>query len=324
MKGSYQHKLAKQKEASRRRIGKFILLAVGLYIFVVVARLLFGGVVTVTNSSAISLSYWLFDSQGTFPDYFRDRDELIARIKELEADLSVRNSDGKTLDHLVRENMSLRSLLNNTATDRVAASVVSRPPQVSFDALLIDVGERDGVVENAVVYVGKDRAVGVVVEVYAHHSLVKLVSTPGTESTVYVLGSNVYTTAVGIGGGILQVNMPQGIPFQAGDLVVVPTLGSGIYGEVGEVVSVPTEPVQYGFVTIDVPLQGLRYVSVDTSPVQSITYEESEEIINQARLEMLVVNVPDHALVQSTTTPTSTSVIGGVNLASTTDASSTE
>lgn len=300
MRGNYRH-----NSINKKRIGKIILAVFVAYIAVVVLRGLIGGVVSITNNSVLNLSFWLFDSEGSFPAYFRNRNELVEEINGLKAELSVLAASNITIKNLQHENVELRHMVHSSSSPRVLASVIARPPQLPHDSLLLDVGETDGVPEGAVVYLGRDKAIGVVVRVFSHSSLAKLVSSPKTVSTVYIVGPNIYTSAVGMGGGILQVNVPQGVTFDRGNLVTVPALGSGVYGEIEEVVSIPTEPVQYGFVTNTVPTQSLRSVTVSLEAARKISFEEAEVVVDEMHLSLLEIEVPDHALVEATTSATS-------------------
>ena len=257
------------------------------------------------NGGVFVISEWLFDSTGTIPSYFRDRTKLQNEITELKSKVASYDGDRKTIANLVSENQQLLSLVSGTSSPRVLSNIIGRPPQLPFDALLIDVGSEDGVNENAVVYINDDKAIGLIARVYPHSSLVALASSPGVESSVYVIGPDVYATAVGDGGGVMKVKIPQGIHLESGDLVVVPALGSGIYGIIDEVVSVPTEPVQNGYVTIGIPIQSLRTVTVDLSVFDEITFEEAEKVVAESVAAQLLFDLPAE---YSSTTATTTTV----------------
>src|SRR5690606_12103526 len=128
-------------------------------------------------------------------------------------------------------------------------------------------------------------------------ALVALLSTPGFTSTAYILGPNIYTTAIGIGGGVTRIHVPQGIELKTGDLVVLPSLSQGIYGRISAVDSVPERPEQYGYMTTDVPINSLRLVSVGTTPLQNMSFEEARSAGEEAKREFLMVNVPEGGLV---------------------------
>ena len=300
MKANYHNSLNNKSHTKR-----IIFAALSLIIVVIVFRSWLGGIASFANGGVFVISEWLFDSTGTIPSYFRDRTKLQNEITELKSKVASYDGDRKTIANLVSENQQLLSLVSGTSSPRVLSNIIGRPPQLPFDALLIDVGSEDGVNENAVVYINDDKAIGLIARVYPHSSLVALASSPGVESSVYVIGPDVYATAVGDGGGVMKVKIPQGIHLESGDLVVVPALGSGIYGIIDEVVSVPTEPVQNGYVTIGIPIQSLRTVTVDLSVFYAITFEEAEKVVAESVAAQLLFDLPAE---YSSTTATTTTV----------------
>lgn len=220
------------------------------------------------------------------------------------------NIDQVELDRLKAENASLLEMTKNKEEQHIAAGVIGRPTNLPYDVLVIDRGEKDGIVKDAPVYLGSNQAIGFVVTVYSESAVVALVSTPGWESTVYVYGPNIYTTAIGQGGGIARIHTPQGIKLTEGDLVVVPSLGGGIYGRISAVDSVPSRPEQYGYVAMDTPLNSLRLVSVGTRPLSIIDFETAKKAVEEAAKNLLEVDLPEGVLIEagsiSTSTATST------------------
>jgi hypothetical protein len=158
------------------------------------------------------------------------------------------------------------------------------------------------------VFLGSDQVVGFVSKVFEKTSLVTLVTTPGFISSAYVIGPDIYTFAEGVGGGVLRVRIPQGILLQIGDLVVLPALDSGVYGDVSLVEAAPTQPEQYGYVSADIPLQSLYYVSVGAEPVVTHTFEQAEKVVADAKSALFTVAVPSNILV--TPEHASTSYVG--------------
>ena len=202
-------------------------------------------------------------------------------------------------------------MLGNEEDERIGTSVIGRPTALPYDTLVLDRGSRDGVVKHAPVFIGADQAVGFVAEVFKDTSVVTLASSPGFESTVYILGPNIYTTAEGIGGGVLQVSVPQGILLSEGDLIVVPSFDSGVYGTIDYIESIPTEPEQRGFVTLSIPIQSIRYVSVGRTPLTSLSFEEAVAVVERTKHDLTKVPVPEGVLIDietsTTTAPTATS-----------------
>lgn len=202
------------------------------------------------------------------------------------------------LDYLRAENATLLDQLGDKEEERVVAGVIGRPSALPYDVIVIDQGEKAGIVKDAPVYADKYRAIGFVSAVYENSSVIVLVTTPGFTSTVFVYGPNIYTTAEGVGGGVMRIHVPQGININNGDLVVIPALSSGVYGSISAVDSVPSRPEQYGYVTSDTPINSLRYVSVGKTPLNPISFEEARNVVSSTRQELLQISVPEGILVE--------------------------
>ncbi|MCA9366015.1 rod shape-determining protein MreC [Candidatus Kaiserbacteria bacterium] len=249
---------------------------------------------------------WLSESSATVPSYFRDRNELLGDIEDLQRELESDRASKGSVQLLQSENADLRALLGTTDEERIAAGVIGRPTALPYDVLVIDQGSKQGVTENAPVYSGSNTVIGFVAAVYSDTSVVTLVTTPGFTSTVYIYGPDIYTTAEGLGGGMLRVRVPQGILLSEGDLVILPSLGSGIYGTVSVVESIATEPEQYGYVSTETPISSLRFVSVGIQPLASLSFEEAKEVVDNVRRDLLTVPVPSGVLIDTENLATST------------------
>ena len=252
---------------------------------------------------------WLETSTGALPVYLRERTALLEAQRALEQKLAESSGARYTIDQLQLENEALRELLGASSMRRIGAGVIGRPTELPYDVLVIDRGEKDGVKKHAPVFIGHSQAVGFVAEVFSDTAVVALVTTPDISSTVYIYGPNIYTTAVGMGGGVLRVSVPQGIALNEGDVVVMPSFATGIYGQISVIESVPTRPEQYGYVSIDTPLSSVRYVSVGEAPLSVIDFDTAKTIVETVREDLLTVPVPAGVLIDTLATSTATSTI---------------
>lgn len=207
--------------------------------------------------------------------------------------------DASELATLREENEELRKLLGDETEERIAAGVIGRPTNLPYDVLVIDKGSDDGVVKDAPVYAGEKLVIGLVAAVYDQSSVVALTTTPGWHSTVYIYGPNIYTTAVGQGGGVARVHVPQGIPLEVGNSVVVPSLSGGIYGTIFSIDSVPSRPEQYGYVATDVPINALRLVAIGKRPLSPVDFETARAVIQETKSLLLEVKLPEGVLIDA-------------------------
>jgi len=253
---------------------------------------------------------WITESNGSFPQYFRDRGALLAELDQLRVQVAMGQADENTILKLQAENDDFRSLLESVPEDRLLARVVARPNQLPYDQLLIDRGSDQGVIENVPVFLGKDQVIGIVTKVHAKTSLVTLVSTPGFSSTAYIIGPNIYTYTEGMGGGVVRVRVPQGILLQSGNLVVLPAIDSGVYGTINEISTSPTQPEQYGYVTPGTSLQSMQYVTVGRIPVTAHSFEEAEYLVKTILPDLFLIAVPPDKLVTTSTQSSTSTVVG--------------
>ncbi len=248
-----------------------------------------------------AVQHYIQDSSGTVPVFIRDRLSLLTQIRELEEKIVAEKSMEETVAYLTAENTELRQLSGASSSPRIVAGVIARPPHTPYDTIIIDRGSNDGIVLHAPVYVGGTNAIGYIREVFHDTALVVLFSSPGVESTVFVFGPNLFTTAYGEGGGIIRLSIPQGITAKKGDVVILPSLDTGVVGSIHDLVSNPTEPEQRAFVSSDVSLQSLRLVSVGTTPVRPAVFDEAMEVVREEEQKLFTFEVPPHASMQMST-----------------------
>lgn len=252
---------------------------------------------------------WVTQSGASFPQYFRNRTELVEEIASLRSEVSAASGDRVTVQILANENNELRSLLGDKGEQRILAGIIGRPGVLPYDSLMLDRGTHDGILEGAPVYIGENTVIGVIKNATPKTSLVELATTAGFEATVYIIGPDIYTNAVGMGGGQLRVGVPQGIELSQGDLVVLPAVTSGVYGAVSVVQSEPSRPEQYGYVSPKIPIASIRLVSVGKTPLQNISFEEAQVILNKYKTTVFSVPVPEGLLIDANSSTTSSSSV---------------
>jgi len=260
---------------------------------------------------------WFAESTASFPSFIRNRSELINEISNLEQAIAERDGDRFTLDSLIKENDELRILLGYEEDERIMAGVIARPNQLPSDVLIIDRGSIHGIVAGAPVYAGERTVIGFVHATSKNSAAVTLITSPGFSSTVYVFGPDIYTSAVGIGGGQLRVGVPQGVPLALGNTVVLPAVTSGVYGQISHIESVDTQSEQFGFVSPKLPLTSLRLVSVGRSALLGTDYVTASLNVDAVRNELFTVLVPEELLAT-----TSTEVVDNVEATTTVNTSS--
>jgi cell shape-determining protein MreC len=245
--------------------------------------------------------HYIETGTGNVPVFIRSRIDLENQISDLQKELSESRGMGTTLSSVMKENEELRSQLNASATPRIAAGVISRPPYSPYDTFVLDKGSDDGIVQYAPVYHGVSRVIGYVREVFSQSAFVTLFSSAGVESSAYVFGPNIFTHIYGEGGGVMRLSIPQGILVEKGNVVVLPSIEGGVLGEVFDVQSVPTEPEQHAYVSFDAPLTSIRLVSVGMRKMEKVSFTVAEQNVSDAERALFLVDVPLEYQLASTT-----------------------
>ncbi len=298
MRGNYPPKSTKKE----------LVILAGIFLFVIL--LLFYGKMLITPVAAYifspfyAIKEYVNTSSAALPSFVRSRIELENRIQALEQELETQKGSTVAFEYLKKENETLRNLLSATSTESILAGVIARPPRTPYDALVIDQGSTNGITEGSPVFYGMGTALGYVARTLPHQSVVTLFSSPGVETTVYVFGPDIFTTAYGEGGGVIRLSVPQGLTVSEGDMVVLPSLNAGILGMVHAVVSNPTEPEQRAYVTLEYPLQSIRFVTVArsaVSPLHDDSLFENMNTFTQLFTASVPLNTPMHFGTQTTT-----------------------
>ncbi len=281
----------------------------GVAAIIIVIGLLFPWFISVVSSVVLypfhATSTWIKTSDGMFPLYLRSRSELVREVETLRTELATTAGTQLSIRRLMEENIQLRGMANAASSDddtRLVARVLARPGLLSYDLLQIDRGSRDGVKVGAPVYTGVDSVLGIVVQVYETYAFVDLFTSPGFESTAFIFGPNVFSPIEGIGGGVARVRLPQGVSIREGQLVILPGVSSGVYGEIARVENEPTQPEQYGYITPPLAINNLLYVSVGQNPVEERSNTEIDEALRAMLRESMRLSTTSVMLLTASST----------------------
>jgi cell shape-determining protein MreC len=249
-------------------------------------------ITTFIASPFYSIQKYIQTSSATIPIFIRSRSELAKEIDTLKNEIESQKGVQQSLLYITEENKELRSLLNASNTPSILASIIARPPHTPYDTVVIDQGSMDGIVEASPVFYGTGLALGYVKKSLPHHAFVTLFSSPGAETTVYVFGPNIFTTAYGEGGGVIRLSIPHGILVKEGDVIILPSLTTGVLGTVSSVVSIPSEPAQNVYSTFEIPMQSIHTVRVAQDQVTQMTFEEASAQVEDVYKTRFMIDIP--------------------------------
>ncbi len=192
------------------------------------------------------------------------KETLIRKLLELQDDFMAMSSIKTERDLLAEENEDLKKIvgLYRKYDFENTSRVLSRPPVVSYDTIMIDSGERDGVLVGDRVFTEGNIYLGKIKDVNNNSSLVELVSTSGVETSVRLVSSDISLTLVGRGGGAFLVNVPRDISIDKGG-IFVPTFDSQfIVAEVSRVTGDAQDPTKTVIAKTPLNLNYINYVFI--------------------------------------------------------------
>ena len=192
---------------------------------------------------------------------FSSRTALAGENAALKAEIARLESLSLHNDVLRSENATLRDMfsLREAHPEGIAASVLSDPAVSPYGTFVIGSGTDDGVVVGAYVLSAPRVAIGRVIEVDAHSTLVELFSAPGKEIEVMI--EDVRTIYHGRGDGNGLVIVPRGSHVAEGDAAQLPGLEFAI-GFVGYIESKPEDAETKVLVRVPANLPSLSFVYI--------------------------------------------------------------
>lgn len=185
---------------------------------------------------------------STVEELSRSRQDLLARIDELEEQNERLQQKGIAVEVVRKQNSSLKELLGrddedpDSTGDRVAARVQSRPPVSPYDSLIVDLGEEDGIERGMKVLASQAAEIGEVQEVFDTSSRVQLYSSAGTRTTIEINDAGALYVAEGRGGGEIEARIPRHVDVEEGDLLTAPAFDSRVIAKIEDISVSETDP----------------------------------------------------------------------------------
>ena len=181
--------------------------------------------------------------------------------------LQIKQNDALEINYnaLLDENDKLKEILGRKRDgDNMLVSAILAKPNISpYDTLIIDVGEKDGVIVNQKVFALGNIPIGRVVETYPRSSKVLMYSNPGEKTEVIVSGKDVYLEAIGRGAGNFEIVLPKDFTLDNGTEVVLPGISSRVVATVVKTISDSRDPFIKALLVSPVNIQSLKFVEIE-------------------------------------------------------------
>ncbi len=221
------------KRRNRNPLKKIVIvLFLSLVLGIVARNVIINTVVYMGNGVGGVLSFFIPGGLRTNHEILQENNSLREQLMSLTAQNIDRNI-------LADENANLKFLLGrrdgSTSTKTIQKSksilaiIKSGPAETPFDTFIVDVGSVNGVAIGDKVYYG-NLIIGKVVDVGDMFAKIELFSSPGNVFSGVMSGSKIKIDAKGVGGGVFEVLVPQGVTVKLGDALVLPSISTKIFG----------------------------------------------------------------------------------------------
>lgn len=239
--------------------------------------------------TSISRPFWRIEFAREI-GLFRDVDTLAMEKEDLQLRLDDILYRSEKLNQIESENVLLKSILKRSVSTSspsfdanlisidseattsdiysykskyVLGAVLMRPPASFYDELIIDLGLKDGISINDLVYAPGNILIGKVVEVLDETSKVLLITSPDQKYEAIVGQEKAIVSLYGVGGSGMMAEVPQGLSVEVGDIVSIPSIDNKVVGFIKSKEEDPALPFKKLFISSGANIYNLVFVLVD-------------------------------------------------------------
>jgi cell shape-determining protein MreC len=242
-----------------------------------------------TIFTSISRPFWRIEFAREI-GLFRDVDTLAMEKGDLQLRLDDILYRSERLNQIESENVLLKSILKRSVSTSspsfsnnlisidseattsdiysyksryVLGAVLMRPPISFYDELIIDLGLKDGISINDLVYAPGNILIGKVVEELDETSKVLLITSPDQKYEAIVGQEKAIISLYGVGGSGMVAEVPQGLSVEVGDIVSIPSIDNKVVGFIKSKEEDPALPFKKLFISSGANIYNLAFVLVD-------------------------------------------------------------
>ncbi len=212
---------------------------------------------------------------GGFDQYFAFKSSLYSENENLKRTLNENEASMANYNSILAENISLKEVLErkDAATSFILAAILSKPHQSPYDTLIIDVGGKQNLQKDSLVFAEGNVPIGRISEVYPDSSKVVLFSNSGEKTQVVTTSKpvqpdadrssgQVFFEVMGRGGGNFEMIIPRDFKLTKGDEVALPGITPHVLGVVETIISDPRDPFVKALLVSPVNIQEIKFVQV--------------------------------------------------------------
>lgn len=197
-----------------------------------------------------------------------DSSQLAAQNRSLEEEvLTLKNQNAA----LTARTQDLTKLLGGSSEGEVQgipAGVLARPPESTYDTLLVAAGSTDGVKIGDEVFAQGGIPIGTIAHADTHSSQVMLFSSAGHTISGWIGTDHIAVSLTGAGAGAFTASLSKDATIQEGAFVYIPGPGAIPMGTVVHVDTDPSSPSATIHIQPNVNIFSVTWVDIRHAPAQ--------------------------------------------------------
>jgi len=256
------------KKIKRNKYFIYLFFIIALFILVYFRSGIFYGLSYISHivfRPVLILRNSISEKLSSLGSYFYFKNFLFLENEDLKMKLFEQESRISNYNSILDENLKIKEILERKVENKVMilASILSKPNQSLYDSIIIDVGEKDGIILGQKVFAFGNIPIGSISLVYSNTSKVVLYSSPKEEVEVVVSGYDTFMKIVGRGGGNFEMILPRDFILEEGTEVVLPGITPYTVGIVKTIISDSRDAFQKALLISPVNIQELKFVEVE-------------------------------------------------------------
>ncbi len=242
---------------------KKILIVISIFIFGFIFTTFFKGSVLEIFSPLWQLRAEVLGEKNAFISFFKSRNSLIEENKILKERLISQEGLVGSFNALESIHNSLLLQTGNPSNEqKIAAGVISRPPQSFYDVIIIDIGNENGINVGNKVILPFGALIGEVTKSLSKTSQITLFSTYGKETEAILERGEVPITITGLGGGNFEIKIPRDISIEKDDRILSKGLDPRLIAIVEDITAESTDSFKKVIAVTPNSIYSLRYVYI--------------------------------------------------------------
>jgi cell shape-determining protein MreC len=252
-----------QRNKSTRSNFKNAIIVIAVFILGFLIFSIFKTRVLFSLSPLWNLKQTVLNESSDLVSFFRSKNALIDENRFLKQQLLSQQSLLVSYNALNQNYTTLLKDLGQLPKEvKIAAGVITTPPQSIYDVLIIDAGKDKGVFNGSQVILPFGALIGSVTGISEKTSQITLYSSYGIKTEAILERTQTPVTLTGQGGGNYMIRVPRDIEVIKGDRILSPGLNPRILATIEDISAVSTDSFKRVQAQIPGGIYQIRFVYI--------------------------------------------------------------